>query len=169
TEFTAGSLRGLFSVSAGLLASRIFRPVNIKGAFWICSLAIVALLSVPRLGGAEHFWMNGLYETFCFTLFFPLILFMGASGKTKSIFTKRICKFLGDISYPLYIVHYPFIYWYYAWVKKGDLTFRQSLPWAVALVVGCIVLAYGSLKLYDEPVRRFLSAKFLGRQKRPRQ
>ncbi|NDV65970.1 acyltransferase [Bacteroides sp. 224] len=160
-EFTGGSLRLLFSFSAGLLLSRIFKPVHIKGAFWLCSLLVVALLAVPRIGGAEHLWMNGLYETICFAVFFPLIVFLGASGKTTDKYTVRICKFLGDISYPLYMVHYPFIYLYYAWVKNENLTFGESLPGAIALVIGCILLAYISLKLYDEPVRAFLSKRFL--------
>ena len=69
TEFTAGSLRLLFSFSAGLLLFRIFKPVKIKGAFWICSLSIIALLSVPRLGVAEYLWMNGVYDTVCFAVF----------------------------------------------------------------------------------------------------
>lgn len=161
TEFTGGFLRLLFSFSAGLLLSRIFKPTHIKGAFWLCSLFIIALLSVPRIGGTEHFWMNGLYETFCFAVFFPLIVFLGASGKTTDKYTVRICKFLGDISYPLYMVHYPFIYLYYAWVKNENLTFGESLPGAAALVIGSILLAYASLKLYDEPVRKYLTKKFL--------
>lgn len=161
TEFTGGFLRLLFSFSAGLLLSRIFKPINIKGAFWLCSLSIVVLLSVPRIGGAEHLWMNGLYETLCFAVFFPLIVFLGASGKTTDKYTVRICKFLGDISYPLYMVHYPFIYIYYAWVKNNELTFTESLPGAVALVVGSILLAYASMKFYDEPVRKYLTKKFL--------
>lgn len=161
TEFTGGFLRLLFSFSAGLLLSRIFKPTHIKGAFWLCSLSVVVLLSVPRIGGAEHFWMNGLYETLCFAVFFPLIVFLGASGKTTDKYTVRICKFLGDISYPLYMVHYPFIYLYYAWVKNGNLTFGQSLPGAIALVIGSILLAYACMKLYDEPVRRYLTKKFL--------
>lgn len=159
TEFTGGFLRLLFSFSAGLLLSRIFKPAHVKGAFWWCSLSIVALLSVPRLGGAEHLWMNGLYETLCFAVFFPLIVFIGASGKTTDKYTARICKFLGDISYPLYMVHYPFIYLYYAWVKNENLTFGESLPGAIALVVGSILLAYACLKLYDEPVRKYLTKK----------
>lgn len=53
---------------------------------------------------------------------------------------------LGDISYPLYMVHYPFIYLYYAWVKNGNLTFAESLPGAVSVVVGSIVLACICLK-----------------------
>ena len=160
-----GSLRLLFSFSAGLLLSRIFRPGRIRGAFWICSAAVVVVLGVPRIGGNEHLWMNGLYDTVCCILLFPLIVFWGASGETTDAATTRICKFLGDISYPLYMVHYPFIYLYYAWVKNENLTFIQSLPGALALVFGCILLAYLCLKLYDEPVRRFLTKRLLNRQK----
>lgn len=156
-----GSLRLLFSFSAGLLLSRVFKPTRIKGAFWICSLSVVALLAVPRLGGSEHLWMNGLYDTVCALALFPLLVYLGASGKTTDRITTRVCKFLGDISYPLYMVHYPFIYLYYAWVKNENLTFGQSLPGAAALVVGSILLAYLCLKLYDEPVRRFLTKHLL--------
>lgn len=160
-NITGGSLRLLFSFSAGLLLSRIFKPTHIKGAFWICGLSVVALLAVPRLGGSENLWINGLYDTVCFAFFFPLIVYLGASGKTTDKITTRLCKFLGDISYPLYMVHYPFIYLYYAWVKNEDLTFEQSLPGALALFFGCIILAYLSLKLYDEPVRKFLTKHLL--------
>jgi peptidoglycan/LPS O-acetylase OafA/YrhL len=156
-----GSLRMLFSFSAGLLLSRVFKPAPIKGAFWLGSLAIVFLSALPRIGGSENLWMNGLYDTICVVLLFPLLVYLGASGKTTDKITTRLCKFLGDISYPLYMVHYPFIYWYYAWVKNENLTFEQSLPGAVALVIGSILLAYLCLKLYDEPVRRFLTKHLL--------
>lgn len=164
TEFTAGFLRLLFSFSAGLLLFRIFKPCKIKGAFWICSLSVIALLAVPRLGGAEHLWMNGLYDTICFALLFPLLVYLGASGKTTDKVTTKICKFLGDISYPLYMVHYPFIYLYYAWVKNEDITFTESLPGAIGVVVGSIILAYICLKFYDMPVRKYLTNRFLKQQ-----
>ena len=160
-NIVGGSLRLLFAFSAGLLLSRVFKPVRIKGAFWIGGLAIVALSAVPRIGGSEHLWINGLYDSFCAVVLFPVIVYLGASGKTTDRLTTRLCKFLGDISYPLYMVHYPFIYLYYAWVKNENLTFVQSLPGAAALVVGSVVLAYLCLKLYDEPVRRFLTKRFL--------
>lgn len=160
TEFTGGSLRLLFSFSAGLLLSRIFRPTNIKGAFWICSLSIVALLAVPRIGGAEHLWMNGIYDTLCCLLFFPILVYLGASGKSTDKYTTRVCKFLGDISYPLYMVHYPFIYLYYAWVKNNNLTFQESLSGAAAVVIGSIILAYICLRFYDIPIRRYLTNRF---------
>ncbi|MGB3108463.1 MULTISPECIES: acyltransferase family protein [Sphingobacterium] len=161
TEFTAGSLRLLFSFTAGLFLSRIFKSLKIKGAFWICSLILVPLLAMPRIGGAEHLWMNGLYDTLCCVVVFPLLVVLGASGKGESGITSWLCKFLGDISYPLYMVHYPFIYLYYAWVKNENLSFEESLPGAAAVVIGSIVLAYGCLKLYDIPVRRYLSKLLL--------
>ena len=164
TEVTGGMLRLLFSFSAGLLLSRVFQPVNVRGAFWICALVLVVLLGWPRIGGADRLWLNGLYETVCCLLVFPLLVLLGASGKVTDRFTRGLCRFLGDISYPLYLVHYPFIYLYYAWVKNNELTFEQSLPGAAALVAGSIVLAWLALKLYDIPVRRYLSRRFVQKE-----
>ncbi len=163
-NFLGGSLRLLFAFPAGLLLAHTFRPVAVRGAFWIGGLLLVALSVVPRIGGVDHLWMNGLYDTLCVVAVFPLIVLLGASGRTTDRTTARVCKFLGDISYPLYMVHYPFIYLYYAWVKNEQLTFAESLHGAAALVAGSVVLAYLSLKLYDEPVRRFLTRQFLRRR-----
>ena len=162
-----GFLRVLFSFSIGLLMSRVFKPIPVKGAFWICSLAIVVLLSMPYVGNGEALWMNGIYDSVCAILIFPMLVYLGASGKTTDKHSARICKFLGDISYPLYMVHYPLIYLYFGWVKKENLTFAEAWPEAVALVVGSIVLAYISLKLYDEPVRRSMTKRFLQVRKSP--
>lgn len=160
-QVLGGSLRLLFAFPAGLLLSRVFRPVRIKGAFWLCSLAVVLIAAIPRLGGSERLWMNGLYDTLCALALFPLLVWLGASGRTTDRLTSRICKFLGDISFPLYLVHYPFIYWYYAWVKNEELAFGESLPGAAALVVGSVVLAWLCLRFYDIPVRRRLARRFL--------
>ncbi|WP_455587109.1 acyltransferase family protein [Bacteroides sp.] len=156
-----GLLRMLFSFSIGLLMSRNFKPVHIRGAFWICSLAIVVLLSMPYIGDGESPWMNGLYDSICAILIFPMLVYLGASGKATDKATVRVCKFLGDISYPVYIIHYPFMYLFYAWLWSEKLTFSQSWPVALALFLGSILLAYLCLKLYDEPLRRWLSKKFL--------
>ena len=160
-----GFLRLLFSFSVGLLMSRVFKPVKIRGAFWICSLTIILLLSVPYVGNAETMWMNGLYDAVSTIIFFPLLVYLGASGKTTDITTSKFCKFLGDISYPLYVVHYPFMYLFYAWLWSNELTFPQTWPVGLLLFFGNILLAYISLKLYDEPVRRFLAKRFLHIQK----
>lgn len=159
-----GFLRVLFSFSIGLLMSRNFKPVKIKGAFWICTVLMFALFAVPHIGGMESPWMNGIYDSLCTIVFFPMLVYLGASGKTTDKVSSKICKFLGDISYPVYIVHYPFMYLFYSWLWKNELTFAETWPVAIGLIVGNILLAYAALKLYDEPVRRWLSKKYLARK-----
>lgn len=156
-----GFLRMLFAFSIGLLMSRNFKPIHIKGAFWICSLSIAVLLSMPYVGGGESPWMNGIYDAVCTIILFPILVYLGASGKATDKSTTKVCKFLGDISYPVYIIHYPFMYLFYAWLWKNELTFAQSWPIALLIFFGSIVFAYLCLKLYDEPLRKWLSKKFL--------
>ena len=161
TNFPGGMLRLLFAFSAGLLMSRVFKPVHIRGAFWLCSLGVIVLLCMPHVGGADRLWLNGLYDSVCVILIFPLLVWLGASGKATDNGTSRICKFCGDISYPVYVVHYPFMYLFYAWLWDGEEKIPFSQAWPVALLVffGSIALTYLILKVYDEPVRRWLARR----------
>lgn len=164
-----GALRMLFPFTAGLLLSRRLRPVRVKGAFGICSVLLAALLFVPFIGGNTPILWNGLFEIFCIAVVFPLIVWLGASGQTTDAFSTRVCKFLGDLSFPLYIVHYPFMYLFYSWLIKTErYTFAET--WQVALCVYAwnILVAVICLKLYDEPVRKWLAARFINKQKAAR-
>lgn len=153
-----GSLRVLFSFGMGLLLSRIFKPKAIKHSFWIASLVLIAIALTPRIGGAEALWANGIFDSFCVLIIFPLIVYFVASDTAVTAFTNRLCEWLGKLSYPLYMVHYPFIYAYYAWVKNNNFTFENAVYGALAVVIGSVVLAYLVLKYYDEPLRKRLSA-----------
>ena len=175
-NFCGGLLRMLVPFSMGLLLCRLmhgdagqrkdpsFKPVlkhaKLRGAFWISALLIVIFLAMPSLGG-DKTWINCLYEVACVLFIFPVIVWIGASGSTTDRTSTGICKFLGELSYPLYAVHYPTMYLFYAYIGFPE-TWRtpgECWPWMVALVVGNIILAYAALKLYDEPVRRALSKK----------
>ncbi|MCW3091665.1 MAG: acyltransferase [Ferruginibacter sp.] len=160
-QLRIGFSRMMYPFFAGLLLSRMGKLVHIKHAFLWCSLLIVIVLSVPRIGGSEHLWMNGLYESFIIILIFPFIVFLGASGEVKGTYASRVCKFLGDISYPIYITHYPLIYIYTGWVAGNKIPLREAFPFSLLLFVSSIVLAYACLKLYDEPMRNWLKTKVL--------
>ncbi|HHT22350.1 MAG TPA: acyltransferase [Bacteroidales bacterium] len=160
-NFLGGMLRVIFSFSIGQLLSRTFKPIKIRGAFWFTSLVIVVLLAMPYVTGEATMWINGIYDAVVVIFVFPFLVFLGASGKTTDKFTTKMCKFMGDISYPLYIVHYPFMYLFYAWIWKNGYTFAQTWHVAVLLIISCILLAYLVLKLYDIPVRRYLTKKFM--------
>jgi len=159
-QVRVGVTRTMYPFFAGLLLSRITKPIRIKHSFLWCSLLLALILYMPRIGGAEDLWMNGIYESVCIIFIFPLIVYLGACGMVHTRTEQRICKFLGDISYPLYLVHYPLVYFYVAWISnhKG-ITIAQAWPYALLILVGGIVLAYASLKWYDEPVRKWLRKK----------
>ncbi|MEG1563668.1 MAG: acyltransferase [Bacteroides sp.] len=161
-NFAGGLLRMLFPFSIGMLLSRKFKPMKVRGAFWICSAVLILLFMVPYLEGAAPICINGVYEAFCIIIVFPILICLGASGTTTDKGSTQLCKFLGDISYPLYVIHYPIMYLFYAWLIKNQL-FTLAETWQVALCVYalCLLIAYLSLKLYDEPVRKYLAKRFL--------
>lgn len=159
-QVRVGLTRTMYPFFAGLLLSRIAKPIRIKNAFIWCSLLIALVLYMPRIGGTENLWMNGIYESVCIIFIFPLIVYLGASGITQSTTQGKLCKFLGDISYPLYLVHYPLVYFYVAWISNNQgITIVQAWPYALLILIGSIVLAYISLKWYDEPIRKWLKHK----------
>ena len=161
-----GSLRMLCPFTAGVLLSRIFKPFqNVRGAFWISSAVLLALFHVPYINSSYALGdifgtlsLNGVFESVCIVAIFPLIVWLAASGKTTDTASTRICRFLGDISYPLYIVHYPLMYAFYRWlIKTEQYTLQETWYVALAVVVSSIVLAWLCLKIYDEPVRKWLT------------
>ena len=160
-QLRIGFTRLMYPFFAGLLLSRIAKLIYIKNAFLWCSLLIVIALALPRFGGAEHLWMNGLYDSLSIIFIFPLIVFMGASGEITGKYLTKICKFFGDISYPIYITHYPLIYIYTGWVYNNKVPLKQAWPYGLLVLVSSIILAYACLKLYDEPIRRWLNKKVL--------
>lgn len=109
-----GLTRLLYPFFAGLLLSRVVKVGHVRHAFLLSSVLIIIALAMPRLGGEQDGWMNGLYEALCIILVFPLIVWLGASGEVRSGLGARFCGFLGEISYPIYIVHFPFVYTYTA-------------------------------------------------------
>lgn len=157
-----GLVRLMYPFFGGLLLSRLGWLIRTrKNAFWWCSLMIVVVLSVPRIGGEDGYWMNGLYEAFCIICIFPVIVSMGAGGRITGRRSAAVCKFLGDISYPVYITHYPLVYIYTAWAFNRQATLAEGLPYMLLTFVGAFALAYACLKLYDLPVRKWLTERFL--------
>ncbi|MBQ2019233.1 MAG: acyltransferase, partial [Rikenellaceae bacterium] len=161
-NFFGGLLRMLFPFTVGMLLARNFKPVKVKGIFWIAWAVLFGLFSLPAFAKCGTVSINGLYEVACVVLIFPAIVWLVASGETTSKVSAHVCKFLGDISYPLYIVHYPVMYLFYAWLIKNEL-YSLGATWEVVIMVFAInvTLAYACLKLYDEPVRRWLTRRFI--------
>ncbi len=161
--FFCGFLRMSFSFSIGLLMTRDFKPIRIKGAFWICTAIITIVLACPYVGSTdgEPSALNAIYDMVCTICVFPFVVYIGACGVTTDKFSASTCEFLGQLSYPIYIIHYPVMYLFYSWVWNNGLTFADVWPVCIALFVGIIALAWCALRFYDEPVRKALSSRLL--------
>lgn len=162
TQLHVGFIRVLYPFFAGLLLSKVMKPVPVKHAFLWCSLLIIVSLSLPRFGGTDpqHFWINGLYESLCIVLLFPLIVYLGACGTLETTKSTQTARFLGDISYPMYITHYPLIYLYTTWVFDNKIPLSKAMPVGLLVVLASITLAWAALKFYDLPVRKWLTEKW---------
>lgn len=162
-QLQIGLTRLLYPFFSGLLLSRLGCSIKIRGGFWWCALALVTCLAMPWMGLGDEGsarWTNGLYEAVCILLFFPLIICMGAGSSLPGAKSQVLNKFLGDISYPLYITHYPFVYMQIAWAEyHQDAPIGMHIALGVSTVILAVLTAYASHRLYDLPVREWLKQK----------
>lgn len=178
-EFTGkhlfiGLTRLLYPFFAGLLLSRMMKHSLAKATecvrshgfakrgFWICSILLAAMLLMPRFGGETHYLYNGIYESVAILLVFPVIVWLGGCCHVTGR-SAKLCKWLGDISYPLYIMQYPIVYGMQgAWATlHPDVTTDQTLFINISSFCVSILVAWASLKLFDEPVRAWLKEHWL--------
>lgn len=159
-QLQVGLTRLLYPFFCGLLISRVGKLIKVKAGFWWCSALVVILLCAPRLGGTANPWLNGLFEALCILVMFPLIVSIGAGSSVTGKRSSAINKFLGEVSYPLYITHYPLIYMQMAWVSNHpDAPLGVRVMVSVSVFILAILLACGAYKLYDLPVRAWLKEK----------
>ena len=177
-QLQVGLTRLLYPFFCGLLVSRLMNSGNnfftlhsslftFKHGFWWCSLMIVVILCMPWMGlGTEGDarLTNGIYEAFCILVCFPIIVAIGAGSSIKGGKSESINRFLGEISYPLYITHYPLIYMQMSWADSHkDAPLSMHVFVAICIYVLAILVAYGSYKLYDLPVREWLKKKWFAK------
>jgi peptidoglycan/LPS O-acetylase OafA/YrhL len=159
-QLLIGATRLLYPFFAGLLLSRLHRLIKVRGGFWWCGLLVAVLLAMPRIGGDAHPWENGLFECVAILVLFPLVVSMGAGSTVQGKFSVVVCKFFGNVSYPLYITHFPLIYIQKAWVQNHpEATPGQNIAVCVSLYLLAVVNAYAAFTLYDKPVRAWLKGK----------
>lgn len=151
--FFHGLARISFSFLMGML---IFR------ANWIIKnrlglLGMGVLLLIAFLTPYSTQW-NWLVDFLIVALYFPLLVSLGAGASLASKHYK-INKFSGDISYPLYMTHYPFMWIFanYVAVKTPSITeLYWVIPVSLLLLIG---FAYLVFRVIDFPIRSYLTAK----------
>lgn len=153
-NFWVAPFRAFYSFFAGVCLYRYRLKIRLQIPIPIFFLAVLGLLAAPILP------LNGLYDAFCILILFPILLLTGASLKT-SPFLEQSCRLLGELSYPIYLVHYPLVTIFWFWVHKSP-QHLISLKWGLVFTFLAITtLSLLILQYYDKPVRRWLSKKFL--------
>ena len=107
-----GAIRVSFSFLAGILVYRSRWIIRSKLGFVSISILLLPAFLFPF---SESY--NWLADPLVVIVYFPFVIMLGAGALTHKT-THAICRFSGKISYPLYMVHYPFIWLFMSYVEK---------------------------------------------------
>lgn len=153
STFFHGFARLSFSFLMGML---IFRSNwIIKSKIGLPGMSVLLLLAFLTPYNVQWNW---LVEPIIVIFYFPLLVSLGAGASLASKHY-TINKFSGDISYPLYMTHYPFM-WVFANYVNTQMPTMAHLRWVIPIsVILLISLAYLVFKYLDIPIRRYLKDK----------
>jgi peptidoglycan/LPS O-acetylase OafA/YrhL len=150
--FWDGSARVSYSFLAGLLIYRSNWIVKNKLGF----IGVAVLLFLAFIMPFSK-W-NWVSEPMVVLFYFPFLIALGA-GASLTAGIKKVCIFLGNISYPLYMTHYAALWMfgnYYTSHKPGTMQLALIIIAGLILLVGA---SYLVMIIYDIPVRKYLSDK----------
>lgn len=163
--YYAGFVRLGFPLFFGLLLARLGWKIRLpKGALWISIAVFLAVLCMPhayRLGGAAHPWINPLFEAFALMVVFPALILIGVGSETDDATPlAKVLTYFAELSYPLYMSHYMFMYVYDWWVKTHSHEVSDAAVLAVVAVVFLAMVGFASVVMvcWDRPVQRWLTA-----------
>ncbi|GAB3425969.1 acyltransferase [Niabella aquatica] len=157
--FADGYARVVFSFIAGLVVYRFRLTIKNKLHFFFYAVVLAAVFLVPHV---ENDWIT---EVFLVILLFPLLVACGA-GSHVSGRVKKICTFLGAISYPLYMTHYWMI-WILGNYAATDPGERNLYLFSGIILILALILAWATLKFFDEPARKWLTMRSKGKISNP--
>ncbi|MDN3548047.1 acyltransferase family protein [Mucilaginibacter aquaedulcis] len=152
-NISGGGIRVFYSFLAGILIYRSGWIINSRLGFISSSALLVFVFLIPFAGKTNPF-VDPLIVIF----FFPPLVALGAGAKLKSSYTS-ICRFSGDVSYPLYMIHYPFIWLFMSWVELKKPSINEMSIVMILGVTLLLVVAYLVMIFIDEPIRRYLKNK----------
>ena len=158
-----GTARVALSFVAGVFVQRIHRHKAAQPFTMIVgtllALAITSALLFFILTPL-NFMQTSQYQLALLSVGFPGLVLLGSFCQIPKFF-HPFCAFLGDISYPVYLFHYPILMITTApSVIRHILRFPSLLHFVVPLMIVLISgLAYASQVLYEIPVRNFLTRR----------
>ena len=152
-NWIGGAARLFYSFLVGILVYRSKWLIQNKLGFTGISALLAIAFLIPYVDG-----INWITEPIIVIFYFPLLVALGAGVQMhKSV--QPACKFLGDISYPLYMVHYPFLWVFLSYLETQKPSMGQLYVQIPVITCLLIAFAYFILKVIDEPVRKYLKRR----------
>jgi peptidoglycan/LPS O-acetylase OafA/YrhL len=148
--FWLAPIRVAFPFFAGMLLYRLGLIIPMKWGYPILSAVLLAIFMTPN----SEF--TGWMDAALIILVFPTLVAAGA-GSSVSGMAGSLCRFFGTISYPIYILHYPFVDIYAHWLWSGPHDPVALWAVSVTLVLGLIGFAWAVERYFDRPVRAWLA------------
>jgi peptidoglycan/LPS O-acetylase OafA/YrhL len=163
--FTLGFARVGFSFCMGIAVFRFYEDG--RAPSWSRKMAAVAAFTVVFLLGGMLLTRGRLAEQHVTQLFFvtvvsPLVVYFGSLVKIP-VAAEPFCRFLGDFSYPLYILHQPFLL---IWGGRTAHRLSAAHPVATQLSIPVFCIAVAGITwcvgaFYDIPLRaRLVSLRY---------
>lgn len=153
SSFHFGLSRIFFAFPLGILIHRFFgknRVIKSPAAFAFVAALIAILMSYM----GSH--VRVVFDIVSVFIFIPVILIAGIHWEVGRLW-QPLFSFLGDISYPVYIIHFPILRIGLAINERLDL---PIVPFIFSLLVGIITLSTGLVYYIDDPVRSWLNRRF---------
>jgi peptidoglycan/LPS O-acetylase OafA/YrhL len=156
----SGYVRVTFSFFVGVLLGRIVQGRSIGSplmVFWPLALVLLVVFIMPM---GSWTWAWHLVGAF---FVFPAVIWLGARASSPS--KSPLLSWLGDISYPVYILHWPIMRAVNFVVEKvvpAEIAPAASL---VATIAATVIASGLALHFFDKPVRAWLAR--LGRPRLP--
>ena len=148
-----GSARVFYSFLAGMVVYRSNRIITSSLGFLSLCILLALAFFVPYINE-----LNRITEPLIVLFYFPFLISLGAGARLTPRFQK-ICNLSGEISYPLYMIHYPYIWLFMSYVEVKKPTMNQLeiiIPIAVVLLLG---MAYFIMVYVDIPLRNYLKGR----------
>jgi peptidoglycan/LPS O-acetylase OafA/YrhL len=155
SEFGWGFARVTFPFSAGVLIHRIMASRTMR--LPVVHPAVPAALLIITFGIPAQGMMNAVISLVDIALIYPLLIIF-AMRENLSGRQSAALIWLGVISYPLYIIHFPIFMWLARLQRFIPARFEVSpYVWSVSAIALAVICALCAYHLYDLPLRSLLT------------
>jgi|TARA_B100001093_G_scaffold516361_1_gene594959 peptidoglycan/LPS O-acetylase OafA/YrhL len=104
---------------------------------------------------------KSLYELFFIVGFVPSIVYFGAILKFKTSYFNNFCDYFGQLSYPIYLFHFPIQLFL---VSFGFISDPYSISSLLIYLASVFLISFLFSEFIEKPLTDFLKNKFLSKK-----